>query len=254
MAISYRSVLHDRERTFTVAVDHYGDGQKAGILYHGEDTEGYAFCGYPEMVHRMECFFQQMMYPRPVMDQRVFRVGKAAEEAEETEVPEEHSRRAGRMGTFRIRVTQRQNASWQGTVRQMETGETFSFHSFLELVCWMDGILRGEAYEWPGEQAGPEAHQQRLEHFLQLVMECPETLKIIPDTLVYRFKGENWKRTFMIRPMFYEHHTCQGVLYWKESRKQSNFRSFLELVAMMSEAIRAQGDGEWESQDDAVGM
>lgn len=249
MAISYRSVLHDSERVFSIAMDRYEGGLKEGVLYHGEDADGLSFVGYAEMARLMERFFKQMLYPRPVMDQRIFRVGKTVEES--SEGAREHGRRRGAMATFRVRVRQRQNASWQGIFCHEETGEEVHFTSFLELICLMDAALSGERYAW-SEETGRDGHQQRLEKYLRLVMDGADTFKILPDTLVYRFWVDGRKRTFMIRPMFYEHNTCQGTLYWKESKKQSNFRSFLELIGMMREAVRAESDGEWEEQEEAI--
>lgn len=54
----------------------------------------------------------------------------------------------------------------------------------------------------------------------------------------------------MVRPMFYEHDTCQGTVYWKECRKQSSFRSFLELIRMMGSVVWDGSD--WSEQEEAI--
>ena len=249
MAISYKSNLHDSERLFVLAIDQYEDGLKKGVLYHGKGQEGFRVDGYLELVRRMEAFFQQMQFPRLIVDQRTFRGGKG------NPVPDREerglARRPGQAGTFTIRVNQRQNASWQGILQNPSTGEMHRFCSFLELLCCLDEeMCKPGSNEAETAKEGQGTLQQRVERYLQQVMKCNETMKILPDTLVYRFRGAGGNRTFMVRPMFYEHGTCQGVLYWKESKKQKNFRSFLELVGMMSDAVRQECD--WAEQEEVV--
>lgn len=126
-------------------------------------------------------------------------------------------------------------------------GKLFEFSSFLQLVSYLEEDLSGS----PGEKAadGREECQQRVERCLRIVMNCPEVMKVLPDTLVYRFCSEGKSQTFMIRPMFYEHNTCQGTVYWKEYRRQVSFRSFLELIGIMGNAVRyySSWDGQVES-------
>ena len=140
MAISYKSNLHDSERLFVLAIDQYEDGLKKGVLYHGKGQEGFRVDGYLELVRRMEAFFQQMQFPRLIMDQRTFRGGKG------NPVPDREerglARRPGQAGTFTIRVNQRQNASWQGEVTWLEGKREESFRSVLELILLMDGALQ----------------------------------------------------------------------------------------------------------------
>ena len=240
MAISYKSKLYDKERIFTVAVDRHGEQPLEGVLHQGDQPMGTCFTGYYELAWQMEQYFAKLQYPRTVMDRRELR--SVREDGAQREVTREAKRREGRAGTFTIRVTQRQNASWQGTVRNT-AGRAFHFSSFLDLVGWLETDLRaGSETEAPETEASP----QRVEEYLRIVMNCPEMMKVLPDTLVYRFRKEKRSQTFMIRPMFYEHNTCQGSIYWKEHRKQVSFRSFLELISMIGAAVRDQSS--WEEQ------
>lgn len=242
MAISYKSVLYDKDRAFTVAVDQYEKGCIEGVLYHGDCQTGMNFVGYQEFLRIMEGCFGQMQYPRPVMDVRSF-LSVRNDDMETGRV--ESGRRSGRAGDFVIRVNQRQNASWQGVLLEAER-EPYRFPSFLDLIMHLNQVLSRQ----PIEPSDEGVCQKQVEQYLKVVMECPDTLKILPDTLVYRFHKEGKKKTFMIRPMFYEHNTCQGTLYWKECKKQNNFRSFLELVRMMGTAVQDRSD--WGDQEEAM--
>lgn len=223
MAISYKSNLHDGERSFVLAIDRYEHGLREGILYHGKNPEGFRFTGYPELLRIMDGFFRQLQFPHLTMNQRTF--GNNRDEAVFGGEVSEGERRLGQTATFTLRVSQRQNASWQGTLYNQATGRRHSFASFLDMVCRLDEEI-GKKEEEAEKLMDRASCQRRLERYLCLVMECKETMKILPDTLVYRFRGTERNRTFMVRPMFYEHNTCQGILYWKECKKQKNFRSF----------------------------
>ena len=244
MAISYKSKLYDRERVFTMAVDWYENQPLEGVLYQGSQQMGVYFTGYYEFAWQMEQYFTKLQYPRSVMDRR--ELCSIREDGMQREIVREAGRRAGTADTFTIRVTHRQNASWQGTVMN-RAGKTFHFSSFLELVGWLETDLRGISENSDQET---ETSQQRVEKYLRIVMSCPEVMKVLPDTLVYRFRKEKKSQTLMIRPMFYEHNTCQGSIYWKEHRKQVSFRSFLELINMMGAAIRDRSS--WEEQADVI--
>lgn len=246
MAISYRSTLYDSERIFTIGIDRYGEGTLDGVLYQGDQQTGVCFAGYHGLTWQMEQYFSYLQYPRPVMDWREFRTGRGDEVLNEN--VREEVRRDGIIGTYTIRVTQRQNASWQGSIRKAD-GDAYHFSSFLNLVAYLEADLGGRL-ERDTEETDMELGQNQMEQYLQIVMNCPETLKILPDTLVYRFRKEGRSRTFMIRPMFYEHDTCQGMIYWKECRKQSSFRSFLELIRMMGAVVWDGSD--WSEQEEAI--
>lgn len=244
MAISYKSKLYDSERIFTIAVEWCKDQPLEGVLYQGNQQTGVCFTGYYELAWQMERCFAQLQYPRSVMDMRELRGNR--EDAGQREDAPETVRRDDSANVYTVRVTQRQNASWQGSVKN-HAGEVSRFSSFLDLVSYLESDLSG----CPERKAeGREECQQRVEQYLQIVMNSSEVMKILPDTLVYRFRREGRRQTFMIRPMFYEHGSCQVTIYWKEHRKQASFRSFLELVSMIGSAVRDQSS--WDEQEEAI--
>lgn len=140
----------------------------------------------------------------------------------------------GQAGVYAIRVTHRRNASWQGILTCCATQEQYRFASFMNLVDYLDGHLRQQAGESGAAERKRENAVHHFERCLSFVMECPERRKLLPDVYLYRYAKERSTQTFIIRPMFYEHDTCQGILYWKEQHQQCRFRSFLELISSIS--------------------
>lgn len=237
MAISYKSTLHDRERIFTAVFGPYEGNVPKGVLYQGEQRTGFCFSGYWELVRIMEDCFMRQQCPRLVMEPRVFQGKEAgilqAEEGKAGEAQENEQ-------IYRIRVIQRQNASWQGLLLQ-EGREAYGFSSFLMLLARLDGELNNMPEVWLDGAAGKAQRRQQVERYLRLMVYCPENVTVLADTLAYRFYEKGESRTFMIQPMFYEHDSCQGRIYWKECRRQISFRSFLELAGMMNAAAEGSG-------------
>lgn len=53
--------------------------------------------------------------------------------------------------------------------------------------------------------------------------------------------------TFVIRILFRRNATWQGTVRWREKRLQVNFRSFMELLLLMQEAVGRTG--EWTQEE-----
>ena len=275
MSISYGSMLPDGERLITVVVDRHEKAVMEGVLYLGCQPTGRNFSGYVALPRMMEEYFEHIQYPRPVMNLRGLQLNKDNEAVRKEEWV---LRRCGSISSYVIRVTQRQNASWQGIVGR-EDGAACRFSSFLDLVVCLEkdldrlsagksdkdeakvnqrfgtrpeqGIGQTPEKEYKGEDGRREEGQERkaaldlekkrkqeqVERYLEIVMGFPKTEKIMPDTIQYHFQMEDRSRTFVVRFLFYENCTCQGTLYWQEGHREESFRSFLELVLMMSGAI-----------------
>ncbi len=241
MAISVRSRLSEEERIFTIAVDHSGEDGVSGMLFHNASQQGWHFCSFLEMTEVVEQIFGQIHYPGEVLKKRFF--GRAQSLASvQKKNGEKLSRREGAEDTYLLKVKQRQNASWQGTLFNRRTGQRFAFSSFLELVEYLAcGVTDPEMRQ-------KEKYRQILDQYLPLVLtdgqSWPCIQELHPGVAVCQMFCEGRRNTFMLRLMFFEHHACQGILYWKERNCQQSFRSFLELVQLIGEAIRYEG--EWQ--------
>lgn len=55
--------------------------------------------------------------------------------------------------------------------------------------------------------------------------------------------------TFVIKIRDEQHETWQGSILWVEKNKKCNFRSALELIKLMDEALGRQSEKEMEPED-----
>lgn len=55
-------------------------------------------------------------------------------------------------------------------------------------------------------------------------------------------KKENCKATFTIQIQFQQHSTWQGTISWTEGEKTQRFRSELEMIKLMMEAVSNNQD------------
>ena len=126
-------------RTTLVCVDDRKDGRFCGRLYNPYWEEGVPFASVMEFLTRMEDLLDQMQFPQSFTAKRTFR-GPPGQGAVSQMPPDV---RQGEEATFYLKVLFRQNASWQGTVRWVETGQEESFRSVLELLLLMDSAMSG---------------------------------------------------------------------------------------------------------------
>jgi len=235
LVISNGSNWKDKDRVFTISVDRYDDTMRAGILYWSGDETGVCIDSYPKLLKEIEVRLDQRNYPRANMKLRGLQRRETRTVGREEEPVRPEADQMGRLGIYTICVTHRRNASWQGIVSCPETQEYYRFTSFMKLVEYLDTRLRmraGKAADQSAENAG-----QHFERCLSVVMEWSEKRKLLPNVYLYRCTKAHHTQTFIIRPMFYEHGTCQGILYWKEHQQQCRFRSFLELVSSISDVL-----------------
>jgi len=124
-------------RTTTVCVDSYEEGVMKGRIYH-PSNEGVLFKSLSQFLIQMEDLLDELKLPQSFTAVRSFAPTVGEIETERLdEAPKE-----GKLATFAIRVLFRQNASWQGSVSWVETGQENSFRSALELIFLTDSALR----------------------------------------------------------------------------------------------------------------
>ena len=148
-----------------LCVDGMSDGQPKGTFYHAYSREGSGFWSLEQLLSLLERFYDWINYPFPGTDDRTF-INAGADQtprgslAERTKImkDEELLSRHGELGTFIIRVQQRQNSSWQGRITWMDQDKTVYFRSIWEMIKLVDGALDmvcGEEDD-PGEVRWPE--------------------------------------------------------------------------------------------------
>jgi len=125
-------------RTTTLCVDSYENGVLAGRIYH-PSCDGIPFKSLSQFLVQMEDLLDELKLPQSFTAARSFAplVGEVEGGRLDDEAPKE-----GKLATFAIRILFRQNASWQGSVAWIETGQESTFRSTLELIFLTDSALR----------------------------------------------------------------------------------------------------------------
>ena len=140
-------------RTTQVCVDDRQDGRFSGRLYNPYWEGGAAFNGVMDFLVKMEELLDQMKLPQSFTAKRSFGPLPGSAATPEPDL----TRRHGEAATFSIRVLFRQNASWQGSVTWIETGQEESFRSVLELLLLMDSAVSGGERISPRKARGERA-------------------------------------------------------------------------------------------------
>lgn len=152
-----------------LCVDQRTEQRLKGRFYHFYSESAMEFVNMDELVFKMETFFNDINFPYPSNSQRVFggrtwkgrKPGKCGgtEESsglqESLRLPENRRQQERRMvmkeeellcrhgdiGTFIIRVQQRQNCSWQGRITWSDKNQTVNFRSIWEMIRLIEDAL-----------------------------------------------------------------------------------------------------------------
>lgn len=131
-----------------MCVDRMAEHQPKGRFYHAYSREGARFGNVEQLLVRLEQFYNWINYPYPGTNDRTFiqsRQDRAPQTGltERTKImkDEELLSRHGELGTFIIRVQQRQNSSWQGRITWMDRNKTVRFRSIWEMIKLVDNAL-----------------------------------------------------------------------------------------------------------------
>lgn len=195
---------------------------------------------------------------------------------------EKEGRTEGRLGQFRLHVKYRFHATWQGDIRNLKDGKTFSFLSFLELMEYFSRTLGDNGGENPfglgkkmcevvvrnyedfvmsGDVSHPAVEKrmdfcnefdlrEEIGYMLNpLPVGAEEENLIVPRTVTVN-TGNFGPATFVVRILFKRNSTWQGTICWKEKRCQVSFRSFLEMLLLMQDAV-IYSEG-WEEEGPEV--
>ncbi len=127
-----------------------GGGIFRGRIYHGYRGDGLEISSFEALVHALSGLFDELQYPRTSERERGFfarkekRTGGRPSGKERVMSDKELLTKHGDIGTFIIRVQQRQNSTWQGSVTWVDEDRTASFQTALELIKLLEsGIEAG---------------------------------------------------------------------------------------------------------------
>lgn len=274
MSIAKMSMNRNSNRYFMISVNSYKNGCMAGTLYQAGKSPGIRFENFLEMVLYMNRIFDEMACPKRTMDYRRFCGTSYPEPA----IRECSKVRYGKLATFQIQVKYRYNASWQGEITWLEGREQVEFESFLQMLYWIeqilsdpcelekanrasniyqiavdsfeDGLLKGSVQNaflnYLEDFTGTIALADAMGHFIGYGGSKegdsggrPAELKLISDEVWNAYREGGKKSTFLIKILFREHSTWQGVICWRETGEKQAFRSFMELLFLMVSAVEA---------------
>ncbi len=269
MSVARTGALPNTYKYFTIAVNGFEQKRIEGLVGHESQAGTANFQNITQMVHIFNHVFDQIRYPMSTVDPRQFNrknLKTSADDSVDFSGPAGGISLRGKLATFRIHVKYRYHATWQGDVTWLESGTTYTFESFLQLMKVFDRVLGDggpkaaplgkqmcevsvQNYEnslLSGDVSHPAVEERRafaneFELMEQMDAMFAPTGSSVQETVVVprkpgTCKGSLGPLTFVVRLLFDSNATWQGTIRWKERGEQESFRSFLEMLMMMDEA------------------
>ena len=252
MSVAKTGAIPNSYRQIHIAVDDFENRILKGRINHESKEYGIVFYSLSEMVFALEELFEEIHYPMKSVDHRNFSKKEyldLKEESREVRIEGLKSETRGKLADFCLRVQYRYYASWQGQIEQIGTNAKRHFDSFMELMDFLD-VMSGDVSHPAVEDRRAFYNEFELrEKIAEMIDPLPEQEKE-PAVIISRsFRVENGNyspATFVVRVLFRRNSTWQGTVGWKEKRCQVSFRSFMELLLLMHEAVARSG--QWEKE------
>ena len=132
-----------------ICVDGVNTAGFSGRFWHHFSTEPVVFSSMKKMLSEMEKVFDGLQFPRRGDNPRVFvkRDIAHAEYKEKLMTDEELLEKHGQQQTFIVRVTHRQNSTWQGQITWAEKNQKLNFRSVWEMIHMMENAIYEEIPE-----------------------------------------------------------------------------------------------------------
>ena len=282
MSVAKTGAIPNSYRQVHIAVDDFAKRILKGRIYHDSRNGGIAFYSLSEMVFLLEELFDEIHYPMKSVDQRNFEkkdLPDLMEDETDDRTGNLELENRGQLADFCLRVQYRYYASWQGEIEQLGTSVKKHFDSYMELMDFFDqqlgnGVARlpyglgkkmcevavrnYEDHNMSGDVSHPAVEDRRTfynefelrEKIAEMIDPLPENARdhsvIIPRSFHVE-NGNYGPATFVVRVLFRRNATWQGTIGWKEKRCQVSFRSFMELLLLMHEAVARSGQWQKES-------
>lgn len=284
MSVGRTGALPDSQKYYIITVDSFEERQLKGQVYHECLAQGLPFGCISEMAFVLEGMFDKLRYPMKSVDQRNFNK-KSSGFKSQARIPEavnQDVQAKGKLGEFRLHVKYRFYATWQGDITNLRDGSTFSFLSFLELLEYFNRTFGGgsednqyglgkkmcevvvrnyEDYILSGDISHPSVEHRKhfknefdikeaIEYMLNPLPQGEQTQTVIVPRSMTIVTGNYGPATFVVRVLFRRNATWQGTICWKEAHCQVSFRSFLELILLIQNAVI--GNEDWKEDLNTV--
>lgn len=123
----------------------------------------------------------------------------------------------------------------QGVLWHNATGLGWRYDSLVQMVQLYERFLNNIDYP------------QSTHRLRSMVQEDPcREMKELKDRAVDKDKRPVEDPTFIIKVKYRQNASWQGSIQWVEGGVEKNFRSTLELIKLMDEAMGSDGDIRWE--------
>lgn len=274
--------IPDSYRVVHVAIDSFEDRILKGRLYHASWEGGKIFASLSEMIFILEELFNRQAYPIKSLDYRQFEKKreeqKGLPEGVGIEVPSESEK--GALADFILQVRYRYFATWQGEIERLDKKSSAEFESLLQFMDYLNAELAGdqaeedyglgrkmcevsvynyEKHAMGGDVTNPVVTEkgrfinefdlkEKIALFCNPLPPEQEETYIIPREIQVDFVHDG-PAIFVIRILFRRNGTWQGTVRWREKKSMVNFRSFLELLLLMHEAVAKTG--QWEDKEES---
>ena len=138
-----------------VCIDKIAGREMTGRFYHSYSTEAGMFSNLGHLLFQMENLFNELHFPYPSTNERIFGAAQAPHTEGGRRFPEEKREKKmndeqllmqhGDLGSFIIRVQHRQNSSWQGRITWVEKNQTVYFRSVWEMMKLIETAIESVA-------------------------------------------------------------------------------------------------------------
>ncbi|MDD3242612.1 MAG: hypothetical protein PHD32_02675 [Eubacteriales bacterium] len=130
-----------------------------------------------------------------------------------------------------IGVTGRENREIQGWMVHPGTGRTWTFGSMVALMELLEGLFDLLDYPQPTHRLRAFAQEGAVDGKEKNMMEKAKESGAAAE-----------KPTFVVKVQYRQNATWQGSIQWLEANLTRNFRSTLELIRLMDEAVGESAD------------
>ena len=132
-------------QTFMIYIDSMEERVPKGRFESAALAERGTFRGLAQLMLRLDGCLDRSDGPQAFCENRGFSgvLGLWQEHGETM-----HGRR-GKVATFALQIRFRRNASWQGSVRWVDRGQTRHFRSVLELMTMIQGVVEDHQMDLP---------------------------------------------------------------------------------------------------------
>lgn len=134
-----RQIRHYDTRTFLLCIDSYDNCILAGRFCNPSLGESGTFQSMAQLLMKIEQCLDIQNAPQAFHTQRRF----FSEQPVWPESDGQFRPRPGAAATFTLQILFRRNASWQGSLCWLETGQECSFRSALEMIGLINDAMTG---------------------------------------------------------------------------------------------------------------